>query len=244
MFFELVKHETKWRSKNYKNNRMKRSVVFAYLAVLLIIGLYFWTKAAIAGNIDPTLNWNIFFGVPFTILAISAGAMNREWKNNTVGWWLSLPYSRMTLVLAKFLSNLWRALLIVVAIDILAILAFLYAMIFDPHLTINSFGKFLLAGANLTIVLVVISPLIVSLGMLTAVLGRTGYRFFVPMVWVIFGVLWSFAISSYFQQVFGEVKVHYFFLLKPSLIALVPCCLLVYVFLRLVAYVLEKRLNL
>src|SRR4051812_10249224 len=96
-------------TKKEKNNKQKKLTKFIYAGVFVIIGLIFLTKLSLAGKFQPTMLWNILYGLPFAWLAVSRGTMKRELRNNTIGWWLSLPLSRQSLILAKFISACWRS---------------------------------------------------------------------------------------------------------------------------------------
>ena len=97
--------------------------------------VYFHTSNLFAERVIVVLNliattngFTIFylFYIPF---GITLELLTREWKNGTVGWWLSLPYSRKLLLAAKSMAGFFRF--------IKLLLIFVIATAFLTILTIN-----------------------------------------------------------------------------------------------------------
>lgn len=243
MFWNLVKHEMKHkRTGKEKNYNKKRYIKFIYLALFLVLTLVFITKAALDGKLELVQIWNALYGLPFIFLAISRGMIKREQHTNTIGWWLSLPYRRQTLVWAKFLAAAWRSIFIYLILFAFGIAVFLYALLLDSHLQLHDIGYFLLSGANVGFILIVFGPLVIALGILTGTLALTEYRYLVSFIWIGFWVVWALVISVYSEVIFHFVE-HYNFSFSTAVwIAWLPCWILTYGLIVVISMLLERKL--
>ncbi|MCH5583869.1 hypothetical protein MK805_02660 [Shimazuella sp. AN120528] len=243
MFWNLVKHELKHRSSEKdKNSSHKRYIKYIYLVVFLVIAFVFITKLALAGELDPTQIWNVLYGLPFALIGISRAIIKREQRCNTVGWWLSLPFRRQTLIWAKFLAAMWRSILTYLIIFVLGLVGFFYALLIDPKLQLHDIGNFLLTGANVGLIMIVIGPLVIALGMFIGILALTEYRYLVSLFWIGFWVVWALVISSYAEVIFHFIKHQYAAFPGVSFIAWLPCWIITYILIVFMSVLLERKL--
>lgn len=125
----------------------------------------------------------------------SLGSIQREWKGQTVSWWLSLPYSRSKLLLAKLVGNFLRVLKISVwLIAFMAIVAVIGRVLNPSQWTVALVINFFQSWLILYIMTLVVSPLTMSLGMLLAVTSKA-CRPLIPVVWGLALTLIIFAIN-------------------------------------------------
>ncbi|WKB35691.1 ABC transporter permease subunit [Terrilactibacillus sp. S3-3] len=130
-FIPLVKHEFKRRRDAKRHRMMNKQWRRFYLFFLFIAALIVTTFFSLSYRIHLTAIWNFDWVIPWIIFVLSVGVVKREWANETVGWWLSLPYSRRLLIIAKFWAMVGRGILIAVS-------AYLLIAIFGGYATLVS----------------------------------------------------------------------------------------------------------
>jgi ABC-2 type transport system permease protein len=245
VFIPLVKHELKWRRNMRKNRRrMPRGWRLTYAAFFLILVLGFTTYGSLNGNIHLEGTWYFTWGLPFMIFGISINRVNREWQNETIGWWLSLPYSRSKLITTKFVASLLMSLLMCIVIFILVTLFGLYVMLLNGNPIGSSEGLFLLSGLKWFLLLIAVSPFAASFGTFMGTLAHTKARPALPLLWVFFWVMFPImGMSGINFDIFNERSIGFpftEFIILPILISWI----LAYILVRLSAYLLDRHLTL
>lgn len=242
MFWKLVKHEMKYRAINKGKGSKHRKIGYIYALFFLLIGFVFLTKVALAGKLEPIQIWNVLYGLPFVLIAISRGSVKKELRNNTIGWWLSLPLKRKTLLSAKLVAVIWRSLLIYLFIFAIGIIVFFYALLLEPQFHIYSITSFLKTGIIVGFILIVIGPLVIALGMFIGTLELTEYRYLVSLLWFFFWAAWAFLITTYADVIFKLLQHQSFSLPITAFICWLPCWLIAYGLVLAMSSLLEKKL--
>ena len=245
VFMPLVKHELKWRGNVKKNRRrMPRAWRLTYFAFFIILVLVFTTYASLNGHIHMDGTWYFTWGLPFVIFGISIGRVNREWQNETIGWWLTLPYSRRQLITTKFVASLLMSLMICAGIFILVTLFGLYVMLLNGGSFRSLAGPFFLSGLKWFLLLISLSPFAASFGTFMGTLSHTKAKPALPLLWV---GLWAMfplvSMNSSTINFFNERNIGFPFtelILLPILISWI----LTYILVRLSAYLLDRHLTL
>src|SRR5699024_10019067 len=126
----------------------------------------------------------------FITYGISIGSITNEWKNDTVGWWLTLPFPRIKLIVSKscaaYLKGILFQLIIFLALALLA----LYTMILSDHFEISQYLSFLHSGINWFILIICINPFMAMMGVFYGVTKMTHHRYILPLFWGFWFVLW------------------------------------------------------
>ncbi|MDD9148356.1 MULTISPECIES: ABC-2 transporter permease [unclassified Sporolactobacillus] len=239
----LVRHEFRRRHRR-RRQWMSKQWQLAYglffLAVILILTTYF----SLFHTIQLNYIWFVFLGLPWAMFGLSISRIVREWKGETVGWWLTLPYSRQTLILAKFIAGLMRSLLIALAAYVLIFLFGGYATLISASLSLQDFGVFAESGLYFFLLDICFFPLAIAFGLLYGTLIRTKWRPAVPLFWIVlsigWGMGWSIGDPSEWIQASGQS------LQIPSLP--IPAVLIGWVLsgllIMLAGWLLEKKLDL
>jgi len=156
-----------------KNSEWKS---FSLLVLLLGIGLYISTPVAEVLNIVLIIITNIFnpvlmMGIPYLF---TKQVINHEWQNNTVGWWLSLPYSRTVLLASKCTVGFFRFLKILVVIVPIILFLTLITSTMQPGAS-NTRSLFDLPQRILdnSTIGIILSPLSLALSGLISVLEKS-----------------------------------------------------------------------
>lgn len=196
----------------------------AVFAVLLLAVVTIWGGHE---QFKPSYLLYLFFGFPYVFFGVAFGALKREWSGGTDGWWLTLPYSRTKLIGAKFMASGAAALALVVIYFVGILLLELYNQLihgYDPA-ALHTFAKL---EAEYLLLVVIAAPIMLSFGMFTVMVGRTPFRFLLPLVWVLFGTMGnSFAWLSSgsddgeVQEVllFDNTASHWLWLIVPAVYA-------------------------
>jgi ABC-2 type transport system permease protein len=245
VFISLIKHELKRRG-NIKKNRRKlsRGWRLTYAAFFLLLALVFTTYGALNGHIHLEGTWYFTWGLPFMIFGISINRVNREWQNETIGWWLSLPYSRGTLITTKFVASLLMSLMFCFAIYFLVTLFGLYMMLLNGNFIGNLTGIFLLPGLKWFLLLIALSPFAASFGTFMGTLSHTKARPAMVLLWILFWAM--FPIVGMSGQNFGffnERNIGFPFT-ELIFLPILFSWILAYILVRLSAYLLDRHLTL
>lgn len=243
-FVELVKHDMKFR--NQGRAKLPKQWVWTYAAVIAIGLIVVATVEITEGRIQINDNvWYVLIAIPFAALGMSIGLTKLEWKNSTYGWWLSLPYSRLTLMTCKFVAVLVRIVLVFAGLYCIISLLAIYSLLLTHSFDANVVGHFLLRGIQWGLILLAICPLTASFGALFAVLGESKLRPVMPLTWFIWGGLWWLWISRFEPHIGHRIANG---LITSNMIVPIACFIIAswivaYLFIRLSAYVLDKHLN-
>lgn len=177
-FMHLVKHEARW------NIGAKKGIRWGLIYGLagLILGLTFFTYAVLNGYMQ--IQYMNGYGLPFVIMPIAFTLINKEWKNRTYGWWLSLPYSRVWLLLCKWIGTLLQMLKVYLLFLLLIIVFTLYAMILTGDYSMATLYDQFETAFKYLLFLLVIFPVIASFGLLTGVIAQTKLKPLMPLMWL------------------------------------------------------------
>ncbi|WEG10906.1 ABC transporter permease [Pullulanibacillus sp. KACC 23026] len=244
VFWSLVKHDMKRRRNIKKNrNRMSRKWVFVYVCFALLIILGFTSYGAVSGHIRYDGTWYFTCGLPFMIFGMVIHRINVEWQNETVGWWLSLPYSRGTLIRAKFVASLITSIKTCLIIYLLIILFGLYTMALNGQFAGPVMWSFIREGLTWGIFMIASSPIIVSFGVFTGTLSHTNLKPALPMVWVliwVIGILTGMT-GTNFSYFYNKIGLP----LKEIILgAILISWLVAYILIKASAYLLDQKLAL
>lgn len=243
-FFALVKQDMKLR----KQRRLESSKQWGwfYGAVILIGIIAITTAEAKAGHIQlDTHIWLFSFALPFTAFGNSIGLTKREWKNNTCGWWLSLPFSRQRLVTSKFVAALIRSVLIFAILYCVVSILAMYTMVLTHSFDASVAANFLLAGLKWEALFVLICPFTSACGILYAILGESRLRPAIPLFWLIWAGLWwlSFSRFGHYMALKAMGSAGGLHMMVPIACLMVVSWIVSFLFIQLSAYVLDKQLN-
>jgi ABC-2 type transport system permease protein len=127
------------------------------------------------------------FMLPYLTFMISFRVLIREWKNGTIGWWITLPYSRSGLLLAKFCAAALHTLIVYALFFGGLTLLALYSA------AVHGLGAAPLRGwfngeAIIAAVLLGLAPLLLALGLLTASVAYSRWVALTPLLWILFGL--------------------------------------------------------
>ncbi|WP_438444527.1 ABC-2 transporter permease [Gorillibacterium sp. sgz5001074] len=253
VWMSLLKHERKcggsWRKAN--RGRLSRSWRLAYC--FLVFAVFLGAASYFAYTDDLRLQglWFAGTGFPYMIFFLGHGMMKREWENDTYGWWLTLPYSRQTLVSAKWAAGWLRAARISLIVFAAGSLYAGAVVLVLPHYVLADWLDFVLTGINWLILLLGYAPLLLSLGQLTNVVFWTAWKPLGPVLlagsMVCMGLLYSTLSGSWtpaFDQLSGDVPAT-FFPFPWEVAAGIPVSLLfAWLILRLTSYLLERKITL
>ncbi|HET7658103.1 MAG TPA: ABC transporter permease [Bacillales bacterium] len=240
-FILLVKQDLKRRSRGKR--RIPRQWWLIYLAVLFLFAVVLATYAGMKGNIDIHFTWNFMPAMLFAVFGITIGLTIHEWKNGTVGWWLSLPFSRQTLAFSKFCAGLIRGILVILAVFVIIGLFGLYIMLLKGGFQFSDYFSFLVPGSKWLVFLIGLSPFMASLGLIYSVIKESRIRPILPLFWFCWGITW-WLVSSVFSQKFWIIEAGSFTLSIHILYCIVFSWIIAYVLIHLSAYILKRQMAL
>lgn len=250
MFLSLVHHE--WKLKG-SWRKLGRSQGFGYgrtiyLALLALVAVGVATYFAIHGQLKLHQLWGVAIGFPYMLVVMGVLMLRREWENGTFGWWLTLPYSRLSLVGAKFFAAWLRTVAVSCCVYVLiSLFAGIIALLVKGYSS-EDVWLTMLTGLPLLAIVIGFSPFILSLSLLLATIHYTTLRPLSPILWVvIIGGLSTFYngfqtfIPSYHvaDRLFSDQPG----LLIPNLWALLISWIVAYLFIHIAAYLLERKLS-
>lgn len=238
----LIKQDLKRSGR--RKHRIPKQWWLIYLAVIFLFAVIVATYTALHGTINLKTIWYFTFFVPFAVFGITIGVTLNEWKGGTVGWWLSLPYPRLTLVFSKFCAGLIRGLLLILAIYVIVALFGLYILLLNGHFQASEgYISFLLTGWQWFAFLVCLSPFMASFGLLYSVFRESKARNILPIFWFGWGTMWwlfSSLLGKYFtvRTTTGfNFSMHAFYIVLGSWI-------FAYICIRISAYIVDRQLAL
>lgn len=181
-FWALVNNGLRYRRQRF---RKSRSSVWwkVYLIAALLFTLGSLAYSIYRGEFPPYALLNSLVALTFIAFAFSLSSIKREWRDQTVSWWLTLPYPRSELLLAKLVASFLRLLRISVwFIAFLAVVVFMGRLLNPSQWTMVVLGNFIQSWVLLFIVTLLVSPLAMNLGMLMALTLRTR-KPWTPLLW-------------------------------------------------------------
>ncbi|MCL6454222.1 MAG: ABC transporter permease subunit [Alicyclobacillus sp.] len=191
-FWQLVRHDSKLRPN--RRRPLPRRWRVAYGVVVAIVVLVVTTYESAHNRVPITaLNsaWFITFYFPIVAFGFGAGVTAHEWRQNTVGWWLTLPVSRSWLVGAKVLAAWLKSSRLFLYVYAIGAVLGLYSIFLSTHaLSGSAVGPFLLTGLWWNGVLLLVSPATTAFGVLFSTLRYSQLRPALPIVWIVIGGGW------------------------------------------------------
>lgn len=203
-FGYLVKHDIyRWRDK-------KKSSLWVrfYMGLVLLIILAAVVVLGVLGHFLPLSLLFVTYGLPYMTFMLAYNGINQEWKNGTVGWWLTLPYSRGKLVSAKFTTAMINSLLIYATTFVVISLLMLLGLAAGGTLDAGQIGNLLITellwfGFSCSLI-----PFMSAFGLMTGTLMVSRLKPVTPLLWVGFGLsgnmlTWFtgfFTDKTYFEQ--------------------------------------------
>ncbi|MBB6731644.1 ABC transporter permease [Cohnella zeiphila] len=183
-FNALYRHEFHMEFRRW----LSRKGVWMYVGALVVLALAALTIWGGRGDFKPEYMLYATYAFPYLVFGISYRLVKREWSNGTYGWWLTLPFSRSKLMLAKYAASLAQAgLTLLVYFAAIVLLALYNAALHGTTAEgVRSFGA---VAAQYLLVVAAIAPFMLSLGLLAGVLVRSRLKGISPLVWISFGVL-------------------------------------------------------
>ena len=244
IFLTLVMNDIGIAKNHNKHNTLWNKL---YLVLALICGFIIYTDLLINVKITPN-----FIGIFPVILLYSSFPMalkliKREWKENTVGWWLQLPYSRKILLGAKLTAGAIRYLRIVLVTFLISVMLLAEGMILQP----NIWNQYSVVGTFVKLskmyMLISFSPLLIVFGMLIVILKKTRFRPAAPLFWVMFGGLMSIFSTTFFNTAFNAGSGVALFFTFPGLrtgstfvLGIIAALIIAYLIFLLSVLLLEK----
>lgn len=156
-----------------------------YVAAGILIGLIF--AAIFADHLDPYGIIFMTFGFPYITFVIAFGIIIREWKNDTAGWWLTLPYPRRSLILSKYAASICTAVVMHAIFWVITQLFVAYALLIKGKFDFYSLFTFMQTSAVWYGVLLMVIPFMTAFGTLTGVISHSRLKPLSPLMWIIYG---------------------------------------------------------
>lgn len=239
VFVPLVRHELN-RNRGRRRQRMNRQWRLTYLLFFLMITLVLTTYFSLSYKIQLNYIWYVFFGLPWAIFGLTISRIVREWRGETVGWWLTLPCSRQTLISAKFAAGFMMSILIALAVYVLILLFGGYAALISATLSLKDFGSFAESGLWFFFLDICSFPLAIAFGLLYGTLAQTKWRPAIPLFWIIWSLGWSIGGSlGWIRPSDPSIQLSFTMILTVLISWTISWLLLV-----LTAWLLEKKLDL
>jgi ABC-2 type transport system permease protein len=241
-FWKLVRHDFTRR----RPGRLKDYRVW-WLSYLAVVALAFIVLATYVGRLgwwNPSPVWFSTFGLPFMCFGLGIGWTVNEWKNGTVGWWLTLSVPRTWLIYSKFVAVLLRTLFIYTMVFFGITVFGLYTLAVGHHLTADMASAFLGIGVRWYGLLLAITPLPCAFGVFYGTLIQSRLKPAIPLVWILFGLGWWLLFSRGFTHgpESGAASPLVFHWAWPMVWPIVVTWIIAYVLLRLAVLILERHL--
>ncbi|MGG1313888.1 ABC transporter permease [Cohnella laeviribosi] len=165
-----------------------RTWFWAYAAVILavlLVALGVWGGRS---GFNPQYLIYFMYAFPFFMIGVGHRALNREWSDQTYGWWLTLPYSRFRLLLAKFAASLVQGMILgVIAFGVLLVLVLYTSLLHGKGL--GEVADFVQIELQYMLVTAAAVPFMTALGMAAAIIWRSKAKGLLPLIWIVFGTL-------------------------------------------------------
>jgi ABC-2 type transport system permease protein len=233
-----VKRSKPWFQKPWRTVYLV-TVLLVFVVVATYVGLF------VKSPIDLSVIWFFVIGLPFAAFGNGIGLIVHEWKNGTVGWWLSLPLSRMQLIMAKFVAALLRTILFFSALYIFINFLGWYTLILQGTFSVQAAAFLLTSGLKWYALLICACPFAAAFGMLIGVLTESRAKPILPLIWIIIGALWWLVTSHGFAFLKINIVDGHLVFFHFSLMLLYPfvaSLIIAYVILHVAAYLLERQL--
>ncbi|SDW27252.1 hypothetical protein SAMN05444487_102118 [Marininema mesophilum] len=182
----LIKNElrskTRHRERSGSTSMPKKWItIYGALALVIVAGIA--TYLGIQGETKFKEIWYFNWGMLFWATARAGKSVQKEWDNETAGWWLSLPYSRGTLLTAKFFVNLIRWVKTSAVIYIALFIFILYVMALEGKG--SEIFDVLVKGGQWYVLFISLSPFAIGVGILNWVIRKSMFRPMFPLLWIL-----------------------------------------------------------
>jgi hypothetical protein len=203
LFWTLVRNEMdmfKWRGSKHV-----KKIAIGCLLLLLAGGFLFW-KEHFGKPIDYKLMnvGPVFHAFGFVAFALSLASINREWKEGSFYWWMSLPYSRWPMLWAKLigvmLTILRMLLYFYVVVKVLLVLVFYYE---DAGHFSTLFWHSLMVDGKALLQLIPFSFVLSTVGFFVSCLMFSRFRPYAFVGWIVYVL--SFALLLHEQLLLLKV---------------------------------------
>jgi len=201
VFLALVKNDLGVAKNRKKHNSFWRKL---YMALALVCGVVLYTVLLFYENVTPDFIRIAPTFLIFAYFASTLGLVKREWQGNTVGWWLSLPYSRRLLLGAKLTAGFIRLLQGTVTVLVISVLLWLEGMILRPDIWNHySMPETFMEMGRMYAVMLSVSPLMMIFGMLIFTVRYSRFSPATPLCWIMYSLSVSFLFSTFFSTTFN-----------------------------------------
>jgi hypothetical protein len=166
-----------WAKKTcWVNKWIKGAMLILWLVLSVLFASEGWFT-------EPRIAWLALFGIIYSGVGFGARATVREWKEETLYWWLSLPAPREKLLLAKALVAFerWASLFSGVFVYIA-----LYIFLVDLAMGAWSWHQFLVRlqiGFAEVLLAIALGPFLVMVGMLLGSFKKSSSKLIVGLLW-------------------------------------------------------------
>ena len=183
-FAYLVKQD----ALRWKRSGTTKTWFWTYVALIAIAVVGIITVWSLKGRFDPLVLLFCTFGFPYMTFMFAYTMLHREWKNGTYGWWLTLPYPRLWLVAAKYLSALLQVLLFYAVCYVVTLLLTLYGKGLDGSLQPDRFFGFAKMTSLWYGLLIAYAPFMLAFGLLSGTVAQSRWKPLMPIMWLGFAV--------------------------------------------------------
>jgi hypothetical protein len=198
-------------SRNLKKNRTYGSTLWwkLYGAFFILLAAAGFAYSLYSGSIGP---FSLLAFIPAFLLFFAfftaSSQISREWKGQTITWWLAIPCSRSELLSAKMLGALVRLIKITVVSAVAMAILVLGGILVKPDIwTMPAISTAAIMTLKLYMLTIVVSPLAIAMGMFFAIIIRSRLKPLSPFITAF--VISAFAAgTNYLLPIFGKVEIN------------------------------------
>jgi hypothetical protein len=197
LFWTLVRNEMnmfEWRS---RDGRIRKIVVVSLL--LLLAGGFLLCRAHSGKSIKPELmNVGLVFqAFGYIAFFLSLASINREWKEGTFYWWMSLPYSHWPMLWAKLVGVMLTVLRMLiysyVLVKVLLVLVFYFK---DAGQFSSLFWQSLIVDGKALLQLIPFAFTLSTLGFFVSSLMFSRFRPYAFVGWIVYVLILSLLLHA------------------------------------------------
>ncbi|MBX5436846.1 MAG: ABC transporter permease subunit [Alicyclobacillaceae bacterium] len=175
--------------------RLNQGWWMLYVIGVAVLAVGFATYFGRRGDFDPRPVWFATLGFVFAGFGFGIGVVTNEWKNSTVGWWLSLPVPRWRLAASKWMSALLRGWLLLLVVCVALALLGLYALALGGRLNPAEAARYLGFGAAVGGLVAAVLPGAAAFGVFYGAIAKSRWRPAIPLIWLaVSGSWWLVAV--------------------------------------------------
>jgi hypothetical protein len=188
LFWTLVRNEMdmfQWRGR-----RKIKKIAIGFLVLLLAGGILLWKVQLGKPIVGKLINVGPVFQVfAFVAFALSLASINREWKEGSFYWWMSLPYSRWPMLWAKLIGVMLTVLRMLfyfyVVVKALLALVLYYE---DPGQFPSLFWHSLMVDGKALLQFIPFSFVLSTAGFFVSCLMFSRFRPYAFVGWIVYGL--------------------------------------------------------